>query len=485
MNTISYNVVKNISKNRNNKLLAEKINNNWIWHTNQNILDNISYCKNKLNKLNINKGDRIVYKGKNSKEWLSWNIATNSLGAIWVPLYNDQNKEYCQYIINDSNPSLVICDDEISNNNNIKQIKTHIKDNNNNNNLDYTENDIATLIYTSGTTGNPKGVMLSNENILSNVYNIRERFINDDKITSLNLLPWAHIYSQTCELYYNILSDNKIAISQSKDTFLKDLKEIKPEALYLVPRVLELIKNKLSFLDTSLTKIFIPTALKYIFGGNLKHVFLGGAKLNEDTKYFFENNGIVICEGYGCTETSPIVSVNHSIYPRNIESIGKILDSVVVEIINDEIQVSGPSVMLGYWKDKKSTDKALKFRDNRIWYLTGDKGEIKDGYLYYKGRISENYKLSNGKFVTVENLENKISKIINNNFIVFGENMDFNCIITDKDINQTDLDKINNEIDSYLKIRKVYTINNNEWCNFLTPKMSIKRKKLIEYVLQK
>ena len=95
---------------------------------------------------------------------------------------------------------------------------------------------------------------------------------------------------------------------------------------------------------------------------------------------------------------------------------------------------------------------------------------------------NENYKLSNGKFVSVENIENKISKIINNNFIVFGENMDFNCIITDKDINQTDLDKINNEIDSYLKIRKVYTINNNEWCNFLTPKMSIKRKKLIEYV---
>ena len=105
--------------------------------------------------------------------------------------------------------------------------------------------------------------------------------------------------------------------------------------------------------------------------------------------------------------------------------------------------------------------------------------------MYYKGRISENYKLSNGKFVSVEKLENKISKIINNNFIVFGENMDFNCIITDKDINQTDLDKINNEIDSYLKIRKVYTINNNEWRNFLTPKMSIKRKKLIEYVLKK
>ena len=105
--------------------------------------------------------------------------------------------------------------------------------------------------------------------------------------------------------------------------------------------------------------------------------------------------------------------------------------------------------------------------------------------MYYKGRISENYKLSNGKFVNVENIENKISKIIKNNFIVFGENMDFNCIITDKEINQKDLDKINNIIDSYLKIKKVYTIDNSEWCLFLTPKMSIKRKKLIEYVLRK
>ena len=484
MNTISYNIIKNINKNRYNRILAEKINNKWEWYTNQNILDNISYCKNKLDKLNIKRGDRIVYKGKNSKEWLTWNIATNSFGAIWVPLYNDQSNDYCNYIINDCNPSLLICDNEITNNN-IKQIKTTTYNRSNDVLFNYVQNDIATLIYTSGTTGNPKGVMLSNENILSNVYNIRERFINDGKITSLNLLPWAHIYSQTCELYYNVLFDNKIAISQSKDTFLKDLKEIKPDVVYLVPRVLELIKNKLSLLDTSLTKIFIPIALKYIFGGNLKQIFLGGAKLNDETKYFFESNGIILCEGYGCTETSPIVSVNHSTYPRNVDSIGKILDSVIVEIINDEIQVSGPSVMLGYWNDKKSTDKALKNRDNKIWYLTGDKGELKDGYLYYKGRISENYKLSNGKFVNIENIENKISKIIKNNFIVFGENMDFNCIITDKDINQIDLDKINNEIDSHLKIKKVYTINNTEWCNLLTPKMSIKRKKLIEYVLKK
>ena len=103
-------------------------------------------------------------------------------------------------------------------------------------------------------------------------------------------------------------------------------------------------------------------------------MFVGGAKLQSSTKEFFTRNGYTICEGYGCTELAPMVSVNHMTNPRNFESIGKILDNVIVEIVDDEIQVSGPNVMKGYWNNEEETNKVLIKRDNKIWYKTGDKG---------------------------------------------------------------------------------------------------------------
>ncbi len=209
---------------------------------------------------------------------------------------------------------------------------------------------------------------------------------------------------------------------------------------------------------------------------------MGGAKLQDSTKKFYKENGIIICEGYGATETSPIISVNHLYNPRDIDSVGKILDNILVEIIDNEIQVSGPSVMMGYWNDIEATNKILVKRDNKTWYKTGDAGIIQNNFLYYTGRIGENYKLSNGKFVNVEIIESLVKKYVAGNIVVFGENENYNSLITETQVSDEVLFKINSMLEHYLKIKDVYTITQEEMTNFLTPKMSIKRKPLIDYI---
>ena len=477
---LAKNFSKTLKKNNNFEIISSKKNNNWESITRGQLNNMINNCVYSLKNYNVTKGERVVYKGKNSIEWLSWNIATHSLGGVWVPMYSDQNISHCDYIISNCQPKLFISESEL-NLEGVNNISNKIDDlNYNDKEFDIIDNDLSTIIYTSGTTGNPKGVMLSHENIISNLEGIRKRFddIESNK-TSLNILPWAHIYSMTCELYYNLFYDNKTAICSSKENFINECKEIKPEVLYIVPKVLETVKNKVSILDKPIIRIILPIILKRIFGNNLKNIFMGGAKLDNNTKLFYENNGIKICEGYGCSETSPIISVNHLENPRDIHSVGKILDNVIVDIMNDEICVSGPSIMQGYWDDIDKTDEVIIHKNNNRFYKTGDSGYIKDGYLYFNGRISENYKMSNGKFVNVSDLESKIKKYINTNFIVYGENMDHNILIVEEPFDRKNIDLINKNIDNYLKIKGVIEIDSKEMQKYLTPKLSIKRKLLI------
>jgi long-chain acyl-CoA synthetase len=479
-----YNLVrrfqKSIVKNDSKVILGYKKGKNWNW-VNRNQMNNmINFSIDKLKDNNIKKGDRVIYKGDNSINWVAWNLATNSLGAIWVPIYNNQNDKYCNFIISDCDAKLLISENKF--NNKINQINCKIDNLNYNKEFEIVDNEISTLIYTSGTTGNPKGVKLTHKNLLSNIDVIDKRFHNlkDRNLLSLNILPWAHIYGMTTELYFNILNDNKVAISSGKDNFISECIEVKPDILYLVPKVLQTIKNKLLFFDKPLIDKILPFIINKLFGGNLITIFMGGAKLDENTKNFFLKNGVNICEGYGCSETSPMVSVNHINYPRDEKSVGKILDDIIVEIINNEICVSGPNVMKGYWNNRKATKKVFFRKNNKTFYRTGDSGYVKDNFLYITGRINENYKLSNGKFVNVEDVENKVKKYILNNFIVYGENMDNNILIVEKPFDKKLLDKINLELDSYLRIKDVILID--DFSEFLTPKMSVKRRKLINWL---
>uniref|UniRef100_A0A6C0AVR6 AMP-dependent synthetase/ligase domain-containing protein n=1 Tax=viral metagenome TaxID=1070528 RepID=A0A6C0AVR6_9ZZZZ len=479
----NYNILTNFFKKPNKRVLGLKNNNNWYWMSNEHMIKNINDASNILTSLSVNKGDRIVYQGKNSLEWLSWNLAVQSKGAIWVPMYADQSKEYCQYIVNDCTPKIAITDgtNYYSNTVNIdNKINSSGYSNEKEINIvDTNKDDISTLIYTSGTTGNPKGVMLSHDNLTSNIKTLESRFKDINyKTTSLNILPWAHVYSLTTELYYNLYRNNSIAITSDKTTFINEMREVRPNVLYIVPRILDLIKQKLDKYDIPLFNHTISYILKYMLGGNIKYIFIGGAKLNDSTKFFFIRNGIKICEGYGTTETSPMISVNHYSHPRNIYSIGKILDNIEVHIENGEILVSGPNIMKGYWNNLEKTNEVLINRNNKLWYKTGDSGYLRKGFLYYNGRIGDNYKLSNGKFVNVNEIESKIKRYIPTNFIVYGEGMDSSILIVEKPFNNSTLNIINKKLDKHLHISDV--IHVDDFSKYLTPKMSIKRKLLIK-----
>ena len=166
--------------------------------------------------------------------------------------------------------------------------------------------------------------------------------------------------------------------------------------------------------------------------------------------------------------------------PRNEESVGKMIDDVTVEVLNEEILVSGPNVMKGYWNNQDATNEVLVQHKDKTYYRTGDSGYVKDGYLHLTGRISDNYKMSNGKFVNVENVESKMKENISGNFIVYGEHKDFNIILTDINIQPETLMKLcNKNLESYLHIKNILYIEKEVFQKYLTPKMSIKRKKLL------
>jgi len=478
LDTVNKNPHFNLLKTR------SKITPKWYNHSRLTLAEDINKCQQLLVDHKIAKNDRVAFRGNNSYDWVTWNLATNGLGAIWVPMYSNQSSDYSRYILKDCDAKLLISDEEIKVNNETIPIEYYknITPNNKGVECTYSENDIfdpAVLIYTSGTTGDPKGVTLSNMNILANISDMHKRFETmDTHLTSLNILPWAHIYGMTCELYYNMLNDNQIAICSSRENFLKECREVSPELLYLVPKVMELVKNKTEKIARVpvLGKLIMPTLLKKLFGGNLQNIFMGGAKLHSDTMHFFETNQINICEGYGCSETSPMISVNHMESPRNTASVGKILASVEVDIINSEICVSGPNVMKGYWNKPDETAKVILEKDGRRLYKTGDAGYVKDGYIFFSGRISENYKMLNGKFVNVNKVETSIKKYLNCNFIIYGENMDYNILYTDEEVTESMLENINSDLESYLRIKKVVVI---DFTPYLTPKMSIKRKQVI------
>ena len=266
---------------------------------------------------NLADGDRCILLSENRPEWLISDISIMNAGGVTVPLFTTYSEKDYEYIINDCKPKICIVSNEIQ----LKKIEKFISDeikvisieslnervenvenifnehsikNKPNPYISFNQNierkDLACIIYTSGTTGNPKGVTLSHNNIVSNVDDLKSVF-NDLKseMTSLNILPWAHIYGLTTELYYNMLNNNKIAISSGPEKFVKEIGEIQPDMLYLVPRVLQMIKKKIEKLDKPFIRCILPFILRKIFGGNLLTIFIGGSQLDASTKIFIMN----------------------------------------------------------------------------------------------------------------------------------------------------------------------------------------------------
>lgn len=534
---------KNLFKFFKNGKIVNKTYNDWYIDTNK--------YSNFLLSQNIKKGDTIGIISNNSYEWATLSYASYMVGATFVPMYMNQLLDDCNYIVNDSNMKLLFCKDyqkyiscinKINSNNldniyffegkenpfkveNLVNNKKNIKDSNIYNSIK--ENDIANLIYTSGTTGKPKGVVNTHKNIISNVKMIRKSFTDFNKIcnsedSSVAFLPWAHCYGMTCELNGIISSGGSMYISKSIEELPKELEREKPTLLYSVPTLYTKIykgveekfdkpllrhifkdaidssfkNDKISIQKNKIYDKIIFSKVRSKLGGNLKHAFAGGASTPIQVLKFFEASKIPIIEGYGLTETSPIITLSN-LENRKLGSVGKPLPSYHVEIIDGDIYAYGDNVMKEYHNNILENEKVFKEINNKRYFKTGDKGYLdEEGYLYINGRSKEEYKLENGKYVVPGKLEEKIllSKLIKQ-VIVYGENREYNIalIYPNYDIINNNLiyDIIKKEVIDLLKnsgvksyeipkdiiiIDEELTVENE----FLTPKLSIKREKVIE-----
>ncbi len=300
-------------------------------------------------------------------------------------------------------------------------------------------NELASIVYTSGTTGRPKGVMLSHRNILANVLGVLERVQAYPHDVFLSFLPLSHMLERTGGMYLPIASGATVAYARSAQFLAKDFERVKPTVIISVPRVFERIYAKVqeqvakeSLLKRAIFSLAIKTGwdrflyqqgrgrwklslafwkqldkavgpkVRKAFGGNLRCAVAGGAAIAPEVTKFFIGAGIPILQGYGSTETSPVVAVNS--FESNIpESVGQPLSDVEVKVGDkDELLTRGPSVMMGYWNNPEATAQSI---DSEGWFHTGDCARIDHGHVFITGRIKEIIVLANGEKVPPGDME--------------------------------------------------------------------------------
>lgn len=458
---------------------SDKINGKWITTSTKEYIDKANSLSRGLLNLGIKEGDKIALISNNRSEWNICDIGIQQIGAIGVPVYPTISEDDYAFIFNDAEIKLCIVSskdlfDKVSH---IKSKVPSLTDiytfeevggakswlellekpsDEFDSEIDRRKNnikadDLVTLIYTSGTTGNPKGVMLTHTNILSNVMDSKPRIPVDYNDSALSFLPVCHVYERMILYLYQYLGVS-IYFAESMETIGDDLKEIKPEVFTTVPRLLEKvydkiiakgdalsgIKRKLFFWALDIGNLHKPGELgfklkiarKLIFskwqealGGNIKIIACGSAALQPRLARIFNAANIPIAEGYGLTETSPVLTVNY-LGDGNMKfgTTGKALDNVTLKIAEDgEILAKGPNVMVGYYKNPEKT--AEEFTEDG-WFKTGDIGEIdNDGFLTITDRKKEMFKTSGGKYVAPQVMENKFkeSRFIEQ-IMVIGEN---------------------------------------------------------------
>ena len=454
------------------KALTTKYNGEWKSTSTQEYIDKANAISRALIKLGIEKDNKIaVISSNNRTEWNIMDIGILQIGAQNIPIYPTISAEDYEYVLNHSESLYCfVSDDEVLQKVLKIKDKTQLKEVYSFNHIEgckhYSElfeigkdesiqqevearkdevkpSDLATIIYTSGTTGRPKGVMLSHHNIVSNVLASEKRIpLDSGSAKALSFLPVCHIFERMI-LYLYQYSGMEIYFAESIEKISDNLKEVKPNVMTAVPRLYEKMYDaiyakgkELSGIKKALFYWAINVGLKYEpygangwwyekklsiarklifskwqigFGGNLKLMVSGSAALQTRLTRVFAAAGLPIMEGYGLTETSPVVSVNDQ---RNggfrIGTVGKIIDKVEVKIAeDDEILVKGPNVMLGYYKDPEKTAKVM----TGDYFHTGDKGKIdSDGFLSITGRKKEMFKTSGGKYVIPALLENELKQ---------------------------------------------------------------------------
>lgn len=460
-------------KNHNlKKALVTKYGQDWIATSTEEYIQKANQISRALLRMGVKPNDKIaVISSTNRTEWNIVDIGILQIGAQNVPIYPTISKEDYEYVLNHSEAIYCFASDEdileklnqikgntklkdvftfneIKGEKNWKELLTSGEDDSNQKEVEarkdaVTSDDLATLIYTSGTTGRPKGVMLSHGNIVSNVLTSGKRVpLDPGKSIALSFLPVCHIFERMI-LYLYQYCGVEIHFAESIEKMSDNLKEVRPHVMTAVPRLYEKVFDKIYGRGEELSgvkqKLFywaIDVALEYepygangwwyerklkiarklIFskikdglGGRLDLMVSGSAALQSRLTRFFAAAGMPIMEGYGLTETSPVLSVNQQANKGfKIGTVGRIIDGVEVKIAEDgEILAKGPNIMQGYYKDPDKTAQVLK--DG--YFHTGDKGEIDDnGFLKITGRTKEMFKTSGGKYVVPPLLEGELKQ---------------------------------------------------------------------------
>jgi long-chain acyl-CoA synthetase len=256
---------------------------------------------------------------------------------------------------------------------------------------------LATIMYTSGTTGNPKGVMLTQGNLLSNAVAFNAASPPPADCVFLSWLPYSHIYARTVDIYGNLVNGGILCLAESADTLLLNLAEIRPHLMSSVPRFYEKVLGAVQA-DPKTAR----AKLRAMFGPRLDWLSSGGAPLAPAVAQAFHEAGLLLLQGYGLTESSPVISFNRK-DAFKLDSVGLPIPGVEVKIADDgEVLTRGPHVMKGYWNNPTATAEAI--RDG--WLYTGDLGQLDaDGFLYITGRKKDLMVLSNGKKVVPNHVE--------------------------------------------------------------------------------
>lgn len=549
--------------------LAHKIKGKWKRYGTADTIKIVYQLSQGLIALGIKPGDKIALVSEGRPEWVFVDLACQQVGAILVPLYASLSERDYKIILKEAEVKTIF----VSNSTTLKTVTKAAKE------LDigsiYTFNktargeswlevlrqgkggnrealrarmdaiqpeDMCTIIYTSGTSGDPKGVMLSHENIISNVVeSSKSSSLTVGRDRALSFLPLNHIYEKT-GIYLYLYNAIGIYFVESLDTIADNLREVRPHTFNTVPRLLEKVYDKivakgeeLNAVKKSLFNWAIALGLQYdpekkggtsyqrqlavanrlIFskwrealGGNIKQIQCGASALQPRLARVFWAAGIKILEGYGLTETSPVISAS-SVDNIRIGAVGKILNNLNFKLGDeDEIMVQGPSVMMGYYKNQKLTKEVL---DDEGWFKTGDVGKMKDGFLFITDRKKELFKTSGGMYVSPLQIENKLkeSKYIDQ-VMVIGEDEKFPAVLIVpnmdtilketsrrflmmdtsellrkeffRKIYQEEIDELNTELAQWAKIKE-FRIVDSEWTHEtgeLTPTLKLKRRVIME-----
>ena len=471
-------------------VLAGKVEGKWRRYTVQEYIDCCDWVSYALLSTGIKKGDKIAIISNNRPEWNFTDFGISQIGAVSVPIYPTISSEEYTYILGHVEPKLVFISDKslyekikpiTVQNPGISDIYTFddiskakqftefiklgkerasgLKEELERAKAAVKPSDLVTIIYTSGTTGFPKGVMLMHSNLVSNF--IEQSFIHPlgPEAKVLSFLPLSHIYERSLTYHFQYKGVS-IYYAESVGTIMDNLKEIRPDVIAVVPRLLERIFDRIISKGKELRglkKIIffwaVNLGLRYelnrgngwfyemklllanrlIFkkwrealGGKLKIISSAGAPLQPRLIRIFWAAGIQILEGYGLTETSPVVTINNLISGEVMfGTVGPVLKDVQVKIAEDgEILTKGPNLMVGYYKEPKLTEEAI---DSDGWFHTGDIGTfINDKYLKITDRKKEIFKISSGKYIAPQVIENKLKEsMFIDQVMVIGENQKF------------------------------------------------------------